>query len=331
MSADFPLPPVTRTADGTPRRLGVEIEFAGLDVERAAREVAAELGGRCEALSPYEQRVIGTELGDFAVELDYAWLKAQGRELGPITGDEGPFERLPERTLAEVARHIVPVEVVSPPFAMDRLPRLQPLIARLRAAGAEGTRGSPLYAFGLHFNPELPRLAAATITAYLRAFLCLYDWLVHVSGVDWTRRLTPFVDAFPADYAARVVDPDYAPDLTTLIDDYLARNADRNRALDMLPLFAHLDEPRVRAAVDDPRIKPRPTLHYRLANSDVDRPDWSLASSWSHWVQVETLACDPGPLADMAARYSEHLARPSPDDPGGWARVCERWLSAGGR
>jgi hypothetical protein len=32
------------------------------------------------------------------------------------------------------------------------------------------------------------------------------------------------------------------PDLDTLIDDYLEYNPTRNRALDFLPLFLHLDE-----------------------------------------------------------------------------------------
>ncbi|OBX33760.1 putative amidoligase enzyme [Halomonas elongata] len=38
-----------------------------------------------------------------------------------------------------------------------------------------------------------------------------------------------------------MLDPDYQPDLRTLIDDYLEYNPTRNRELDLLPLFAYLD------------------------------------------------------------------------------------------
>ena len=329
--AGLALPPVLHNAAGAVRSLGVELEFSGLDVETAADLVRDVLGGRLDPVSPYECQVRDTDLGDFGVGLDYAYLKRQGREQGPDADGSGGLERWPEHLLAEIARRVVPLEIVSPPFPMPRLGQLEPLVERLRQAGAEGTRGSPLYAFGLHFNPELPRLDADTIGAYLRAFLCLYDWLAEVSGVDWTRRLTPYVDAFPREYVVLVTAPGYAPSLDRLMDDYLQHNPDRNRALDMLPLFARLDEDRVRAAVDDPRIKPRPTLHYRLPNSDVDRPGWNLSTAWGHYLQVERLACDRPRLADMAARYHEHLSRDVPDDPRGWARICERWLSVDDR
>ena len=38
-----------------------------------------------------------------------------------------------------------------------------------------------------------------------------------------------------------MLDAGYGPDLGALIDDYLAANPTRNRALDLLPLFAELD------------------------------------------------------------------------------------------
>ena len=58
----------------------------------------------------------------------------------------------------------------------------------------------------------------------------------------------------------------------------------------MLPLFAWIDEDRVRTTIDDPRIKPRPTFHYRLPNAQVSDSLWSLAEDWNRWVVVETLA-----------------------------------------
>lgn len=317
------LPPRTHVEGGDVRRLGVELEFSGMSVETASDVVAAELEGSIEVISPFEHRVYETRFGDFNVELDYAVLKKLGRESGGVAGD-----LIPQELVAEIARHIVPVEVVSPPVAMDRLEHLDAVVRGLRDAGALGTRQSPVYAFGLHLNPEMPALDAETITAYLRSFLCLYEWLVRVSDVDWSRRVTPYINPFPTDYVRRVVALDYAPDLEELMDDYLAWNADRNRALDMLPLFAHIDESRVRAAIDDPRIKPRPALHYRLANCDIDRPDWQIFTAWRHWLEVERLAFDSERLETVASAYCEHLGGFASRTFGDWPARCEKWLTS---
>ena len=111
-------------------------------------------------------------------------------------------------------------------------------------------------------------------------------------------------------YARKVVDPSYWPTLDTLIDDYLADNPTRNRALDLLPLFAFVDEARVRRAVQDPLVKARPTFHYRLPNSEIHRPDWDFAGAWNDWLQVERLAADDARLAACCAAYSAYLERP---------------------
>ena len=324
------LPPDDRTADGVRRRLGVELEFSGMDIETASAIVAAEFGGSIDVISAFEHRVCDTCLGDFNVELDYEYLKTIGRE-GQGLDRESLLDHIPPQIVAEIARHVVPVEVVSPPIDMHRIGRLDSVVDKLREAGACGTRHSPVYAFGLHLNPEMPALDAGTIVAYLRAFLCVYEWLLRVSEVNWTRRVTPYINAFPTEYIRRVVASDYAPSLTELIDDYLAWNADRNRALDMLPLFAHLDEERVRAIIDDPRIKPRPALHYRLANCDIDLPGWGILTAWRHWLEVEHLAKDRERLATVAAAYREHLDGFASRAFGDWAARCEQWLTCADR
>jgi len=311
------------------RRLGVELEFSGMAVETASAVVANQLHGSVEVVSPFEHRVRDTALGDFNVEIDYEFLKKLGREADTVDG-ESLRDRIPQELLAEIARHIIPVEVVSPPVAMNRLAGLDELVGALRDAGARGTRHSPVYAFGLHLNPEMPALDAETITAYLQAFLCLYEWLLKVSEVDWSRRVTPYINPFPTEYVRRVVDPGYSPALVELIDDYLTWNADRNRALDMLPLFAHIDEKRVRRSIDDPRIKPRPALHYRLANCDIDVAGWGIDAAWLHWLEVERLACDRNRLATLAAAYSEHLRGFASRTFGDWPARCEKWLTSAG-
>lgn len=324
-STSVELPPALYTSDGSVRRVGLEFEFSGLGIETISGIVERTLGGKVRAVSEYEHEVGDTALGTFRIELDFAYLKRAAREHAK-EDDDFRLVRLSDEMIGAVAERIVPFEIVTPPVPVDRLDELVPLCASLREEGALGTRHSPVYAFGLHMNPELPGLDAGTVLAYLKSFLCLYDWLVQSSEVDWSRRLTPYVQAFPRDYVRRVVDRNYHPDMTELIDDYLEANPDRNRALDMLPLFSHVDEPRVRAVVDDPRVKSRPTLHYRLPNCNIDEPGWDVLKPWSDWIQVERLANDAKRLEKMCRGYTKYLDNPVRGLFSPWVEACKRWL-----
>jgi hypothetical protein len=200
----------------------------------------------------------------------------------------------------------VPCEIVCPPIPWDKCHALDGLVAELRRLGAAGTREGLFYAFGAQLNPELPRLDVETILSTVRAFVLLRDWLRFEIDVDVVRRMAFFESPFPNGYCAQVLDPDYAPDLAGFIDDYLESNATRDRELDLLPLLCHLDEDRVRAALPDEKINPRPTWHYRLPNSEVERSDWSIGLEWDRWVRVERLAADPDRLARAADAWLDN-------------------------
>ncbi len=216
---------------------------------------------------------------------------------------------------------------MSPPLPLSRLHEVEALIELLRGAGARGTSHRLLNAFGMQFNPEIPDTAPAVLTAYLKAFLCLYDWLYERASINVSRRVTTYIDPFPGDYVRKVVSPHYWPDRDTLIDDYLADNPTRNRALDCLPLFMHLDESRVRRATDDPLIKPRPTFHYRLPDCEIDLPAWGMHLAWNDWVAVEALAADSARLEDCCRAYSRFLQNPVRRWLGNWQKIVEaQWL-----
>ncbi len=318
----YPLPPRPQTAGGRQRRLGVELEFTGLEVGAVARLVAQELGGEVRVSSLYEQAV-ETPSGVFQVELDSRFMKDWVRTQGQ---SDSPFEEISDEVVRVLGEQLVPCEVVAPPLSLGDLDQLDRLTERLRAEGAQGTRDGLINAFGLHLNPELPDLADRTLTAYLKAFLCLFEWLRYRSQVDFTRRLTLYIDPFPPAYAALVADPDYWPDQARLIDDYLLYNPTRNRALDLLPVFAEADPKRVTAVVDDPRIKPRPALHYRLPNCEIDHPGWGVWQAWQDWLQVEHLANDAQRLDQICAAYSKRMARPLGNWLGDWLEESRRWL-----
>src|SRR5690606_40167509 len=83
-----------------------------------------------------------------------------------------------------------------------------------------------------------------------------------------TRRSSDlFAKAFPPDYIRLIMAEDYQPDTERLMDDYLAFNPTRNRALDMLPLFATLAPQKVARACADALVKPRPDRKSTRLNS----------------------------------------------------------------
>jgi hypothetical protein len=200
-------------------------------------------------------------------------------------------------------------------------------VPTLQRKGAQGTQSSLLYAFGLQLNIEVHSLKPDWVIPVLQAFLLLYDALVKAGNVDLSRQLSPYVKPFPGSYVRHVLQPGYRPEMGKLIDDYLEHNQTRNRPLDMLPLFAEVDRKRVMAApVERELIKPRPALHYRLPNCEIDDPDWNLARPFNAWAEVEHLAADPDRLD--AAR-TEYLRRPAQalghlaDE---WARRIRDWF-----
>lgn len=305
-SPRFAQPPVMQTPDGRTRRAGFEFEYAGPDIKVSARIVADVFGGEHIVRSTFEH-IVRTDLGDFSVEIDASLLKDKKyekplRAIG-IDPEKTNTEWL-EIALLDTFSTLVPIEIGTPPIPIDRLDRLDELRQRLHEARARGTRASILYAFGFHINPELPSEDPAVIIDFLRAFLLLYPWMKDRAQVDLTRRVSPYINAFPDDYARLILQPGYPASRERLIDDYLEHNPTRNRPLDMLPVLSHLDRERVMSRVEDPHlVKPRPAFHYRLPNCMLDEPDWRVAREWNTWVAVERLAHDTARLAEMSRDY----------------------------
>ncbi len=294
---DFPLPPSPRNDAGEYRRVGFELEFSGVTMDQAAAALADSLGAKTRDQSVAETRLEVDELGEFNVELDWAYLKRKAAEQGDDKSDEEWLE-----LLSRAAALLVPVEVVCPPIPLDRLDALLPMIEALRDAGAVGTDESLIAAYGVHINTEIPRLDGDTLFTYLRAFALLQWWLVDAHEVDPARRLSPYIDLYPEAYLFQVLERESAS-LDDIFADYFEHNATRNRALDLLPLLAEIDADRVREAVDDPRVKPRPAFHYRLPDCHIEKADWSLTEAWHSWLAVEQLAHDDEALDRLTAAF----------------------------
>lgn len=294
-----------RTRRGDVRKVGVELEFGGVSLAEAAEAVRDAFGGHLR--QEHEHRcTVAADLGEFEVTFDSSLLsdRKYAESLDRLGVGEG-VKGAVEGVLRRVGGAILPLEVSTPPIPGDRLDELDALEQALRTQHAEGTRAGLFYAFALHFNPEAedptdPRGLVGT----LRAFLLLYDWLFRKADVDLTRRVLPFINPFPDEYARLVIDPKYAPDMARLMSDYVTHNPTRNRPLDLLPVLAFNDPGLMdRAELAGQKVSPRPTYHYRLPNSLIDDPGWSIATEWERWVLVERLAGRPDRMTRLAQAY----------------------------
>lgn len=284
------MPERLRNHQGEERKVGVEIELSGLGYDELVEHVARLLKGTPELASRYVTR-LETDAGTFTIELDS----------DPVKDLDLADERLPE-SIRELGTHamdvidfaaerIVPLEIVGPPMPFSRLGLIEHLVDELRDLGAEGSREAIYFAFGLQLNPELPDLEPATIVTYLQAFAALYDWLKSRHQIDISRKFTTYIEPWSSRYTDKLMAEDYAPDQACLMKDYLNFNPTRNKALDLLPLFAHLNSELLHDYVDDPRIKSRPTLHYRLPDCDIDNPRWHFPRSGTtgwYWSRSQT-------------------------------------------
>jgi hypothetical protein len=298
--ASFDVPPSFRGGKGPARRVGVEMEFMGLDARAAAQALGAGLGGIVAEEDPHAFLIRGSRIGDLTVELDIRYAhprRAYGNALPVRLGPRAAA------WLGSALTGIVPRELITGPMTADELPGVDRAADVLRRAGATGRGTTWFGSLGLHFNVDLSGLDAQVLTTTLKAFLLLEPWLRRAAAGEGARRPSFLPAPYPPDYVRRVVTPDYQPDLRRFAEDYLAANPTRDRALDLLPILLHLDEVQVRARLPRTKISTRPVLHYRLPQAHVGEPGWSIAPDWNRWAAVERLAADPDRLSALCWAY----------------------------
>ncbi len=306
----FLSPPITKNKDGNPRKVGLELEFAGIEPMQAAEIITSVFGGEISEEHRYHINITNSELGEFRVELDARILRKMAEEnifdrLG-ITLEEDSIRKSIEDVVDKMARSVVPLEIVMPPVPIQKLEQLEKLREVLQENKAKGTYASMVHAFGMHLNIEAPDLQTSTLLRYMRAFMIVYPWLLKALDIDMTRRISPFVDPFPEKYVKKILDPDYNPNANQLIEDYISFNPTRNRPVDMMPIFGMLNDELIAPVMEGEKNDPRPTFHYRLPNSRIDNSEWRFADEWNHWVVVERLASDNEMLDKLSRLYLLH-------------------------
>ncbi|RUO39024.1 hypothetical protein CWE22_11120 [Pseudidiomarina aestuarii] len=309
-------PQQLKTTQGKTRLVGFELEFAGLDLQQTIDVLKQSFQLDESSSHAAMAELHHSDLGTFRVEIDWSYLQRHAAE-----AKDTDMEAL-WNSISNAATTVVPIEIVCPPIAIDTLDILDGLVNNLREAGAKGTRESMLAAYGTHINVEYP--STDSVHAYLQAFGLLQWWLVEAHHVNNTRKLSPYIDLYPEDYVRRILKQS-EPDINQVIDDYLAANPSRNRALDMLPAFMDLDEQRVRAAIDDEKVNARPTFHYRLPDCRIADAKWSLAKEWNLWCVVERLANDAESLDELAEQFLDAHRPLLGVNRTDWVKVIQAW------
>lgn len=308
----FKQPPVLHNEEGKIRTVGFELEYSNVGVEESTQVIQELYGGTVQKENRFKQKVVGTSLGDFTVEFDLTLLTEKrykklfetfNIQIEDINVGEGTLEEGIEETLESVVGKIFPYEIACPPVPFTQLDQLEKLREALYQHHAEGTESFPTNAFGTHINVEAPNMQVETLLNYLKAFLLLYPWLLQKGETDLARKISPFIDPYPAAYLQLILAPAYHPDLEKFITDYHTYNPDRNRPLDMYPMLASLKNDMLLQYTGLGKVKPRNTFHYRLPNSSISQPDWTLAQEWNNWIVIEELANKKEKLSQLSAEY----------------------------
>lgn len=271
--------PTSHGATGAPRRVGIEVEFGGLPEDEAARIVRTVTDGSIAEPKNGYWEVKTPQFGRCQIYLD--------------TRFRDDVERVAGKGAVDLARLVVPVEIVTDPFDPAHLPQFGAMVGALRDAGAIGSRQGLLLGFGVHLNVEIAAPIPDHLWRIVTAYALIEAELRRRARVDISRRVLPFVQPYPdalIDDLARV-EPD---DLADLIGTYLAHAPTRNHGLDMLPVFADLAPELVEGRLtDSTETKPRPAYHFRMPDCRIDEPGWSIFEPWSMWLAVERLANTP--------------------------------------
>ncbi|RDV16902.1 amidoligase [Pontibacter diazotrophicus] len=328
--------PVQHNAKGELRKVGFELEYANVGIEESVKIIQALYGGKEEIDHRFSRKVTGTSVGDFSVEIDLRLLNEKTYKepldklninLKDISIGDGTLEDEVETAMESVINKVIPYEITTPPVPYTEIEVFEKLRQSLYEHNAKGTEAFITNAFATHINPEVPDTDADTILRYINAFLLLYPWLLKEGETDMARRMTAFINPFPAEYAELVLQPSYHPDMEMLIEDYHRLNPDRNRPLDMYPFFAAVRKEQVNSYTDLGKVKARETFHYRLPNSWVSKPNWTLAKEWNNWVVLEELANDPDRLEQMSKEYLALKDDTLIGFDSKWIKQTEQWLS----
>lgn len=294
MTLHFQELPAPVTVDGAERHIGVEVEFADLNEEQAAHILSETLGGTAERVKDNDWKVTGSSLGDIQVYLDTVYRTADKsvlRDLG-----------------LKLGREVIPVELVTDPLSLGQLGELNRALGALKEAGAKGSGDGWYYGFGVHLNVEIVEETPASVLKPLLAYALIEDWMREARPIEATRTVLPWTDAYPTALVEELILLGTEPSDRALVETYTRHCPDRNRGLDMLPIFKALWPDILVDSIGADKvdgISGRPTYHFRLPDSRIDEDAWSLETEWNRWLLVEQVASKDDLLTELSDAWLE--------------------------
>ncbi|WP_158970414.1 amidoligase family protein [Chachezhania sediminis] len=293
-SLAYPPLPQAPSAINT-RRVGIEIEFGGLSPEEAARCAAAAVHGSAAPLGPAEWHVPNSDCGALDIYLD---TKFRPQSAGFLAD-----------AVISLGRSVIPVEVVTEPRPQADLPVMESMLSALTARGAKGSGDGLAWSFGLHLNVELadPK-SGADLPPVALAFALLEPWLRARDPMDFSRRILPFASTFPDGFVDEMAHAGPEMDMDTFVGIVGRHIASRNHGLDLLPAIAAVRPDEFQHYYPgNTTVKPRPAFHYRMPDSRLGTPGWSLAYEWRRWVLIERVARAPHLLATLCEVWEDYM------------------------
>lgn len=314
--------------DNKERQIGIELEFYGLSPKLAAELVAEELGGKVKHHNSAVSTV-DTDYGSFKIEIDAELIKnlAASSEKNKLE-NKLDYDGTIKDMISILSDEVVPTELVSPPLKIKDIKVINRLQEVFLEHGACGTTQSFRFAFAAQLNPEVESLEPSYILNTLKTFIMLTEWIKAQTFMDLTRKLTSYAGDFPKEYMLKIFDDSYNPNITELIDDYLEFNPTRNRGLDLLPLFAFIDQEKVMSKVQDERVNKRPTFHYRLPNSQLSLKSWTVEVEWSRWKLVEAITKDKEFFKMMSSHFYSVLQGTDATKINDWLRETNNYVES---
>lgn len=268
--------PVIHTTTGKPRRVGCEVEFAGLEEADAARALQSCLGGQIDEDHGHLMHLKDSAIGTLKIALDTALPK----------NTDNPATRAMTGLLAKV----VPVEIVTEPLELEELKAFSHALETLEMKGAVGSQDGVFYGFGVHLNVEIPGLDDPHTLKTIRAFAALDPYLRETFPINLTRRILPFIKSWPDEFVRELIErrPVAMRQVMAIAADHVPS---RNYALDLYPVFKNA-WPRAFETFfpHDDTTKARASFHFRLPDSRLGERVWSLSEAWNMWRLVEDVA-----------------------------------------
>lgn len=181
---DFMQPPLRFTASHELRKVGFELEYGAIPLQKSAELLLSVVeSGTIEKINSYYYKIKNTPYGHFNLVLDFQFLVSQGLQkwlqdtgLDQIIETEIALDL--EEFIATISQTVVPYEITTPPLLLDDIELIESIKETFRIHGALGTDANPFYAFGFHINPEVTSFEVTEIIDILRAFFILYENLL---------------------------------------------------------------------------------------------------------------------------------------------------------